>query len=649
MKTRILTSTLSLIAVAAAAPAFAQERVADSDDSTITVIGTTLDADQSNASVSVIDAADIRRAQNGSVADQLARLPGIIATQNGGLGGFTGVRIRGAEAEQTLVVIDGVRVGDPSSPGGGFDFGNLMLGTIDRVEVLRGANSLPWGSQAIGGVVAVTTSTAELGTTSGRIGAEYGSRDTVRANGQLHTSLGASQFGIGGGYTRTDGISTAKVGTERDGYRQYSLNLTNRTEIGNTLVFRAFGLFADSKLDLDGFAPPTYSFGDTAEYQETQEHYAAATIEHRPGGNGSEGGFSHKLQYAFADINRDNFDPSIGNDPSFAARGRNERLSYSLDWAAVSQVRVLAGAEREWTHSLTADAFSSDAGKTATTSFWGMVVAKPTETLSLTAGVRHDDHRDFGGATTLAFDAGQKFGDLVTVRASYREGFKAPTLFQLSDTAGAFGNPELLPEQAKSYEIGLRFGDTHRWFLDVAAFRRDSRNLIDFVSCPPGTIIPAICATGTRPFGTYDNINRARGEGFEVEGGAKLGAAFELSANYSLISVKDRTPGGIFEGNRLSRRPRHLANAELAWTPGGALDGADLSVAVRYAGKSFDDRGNNVRIDDYVLVDLRVTYPLTAGIEIFGRVENLFNEEYQTVATYGTAGRSAYAGVRWAF
>lgn len=650
MKSRIFKTTLSLTALVAATPAIAQESTADSADATITVIGSPLHSDQSNASVSIIDTADITRAQNGAAADLITRLPGVNATQNGGLGGFTGIRIRGAEAEQTLVVIDGVRVGDPSSPGGGFDFGNLMLGTIDRIEVLRGANSLPWGSQAIGGVIAVTTTAADAETTSGRIAAEYGARDTARVNGQLRTAIGGSQFGIGGGYVRTDGISQAAIGTERDGYRQYSLNLTNRTEIGNTLLFRAFGLFADSRVDLDGFAPPTYSFGDTPEYQDTQEHYAAATIEHRPGGNASEGGFSHKLQFAFADINRDNFDPSFGStDPSFSARGRNERLSYSLDWQAVSQLRLLAGVEREWVRSLTADAFSSDIGKTATTSFWGMLVGKPTDSLSLTAGIRHDDHRDFGGATTLAFDAGQKIGNLVTVRASYREGFKAPTLFQLSRTASAYGNPDLQPERARSYELGLRFGDAQRWFVDVAAFRRDSRNLIDFVSCPPGATIPAICAGGTRPYGTYDNINRARGEGFEVQGSVKLGDQIRLSGNYSLISVKDRTPGGFYEGNRLARRPRNLANAELGWTPGGALDGADLSVAVRYAGNSFDNRANTVKLDEYVLVDLRASYPLTAGIDLFGRVENLFDEDYQTVATYGTAGRSAYVGVRWAF
>src|SRR3546814_3749256 len=105
----------------------------------------------------MIDEEALTRAQNGAAPDQSARLPGVAITHYGTLGGVTNLRIRGAEGEQTLVVIDGVRVGDPSSPGGGFDFANLMIGGIDRIELLRGANSLPWGSQAIGGVVSVPT------------------------------------------------------------------------------------------------------------------------------------------------------------------------------------------------------------------------------------------------------------------------------------------------------------------------------------------------------------------------------------------------------------------------------------------------------------------------------------------------------------
>src|SRR3546814_3779773 len=128
--------------------------------------------------------------------------------------------------------------------------------------------------------------------TTGRFGAEVGAHDTVRLNGQLRTAaFGPAQFGIGAGYVRTDGISNAAVGTERDGYRQVSVNLTNRTEIGDTVELRDFGLFADSRVELDGFQPPTSSrFGDTDEYQKTRQHYTAATIEHRQGGNGATAG-----------------------------------------------------------------------------------------------------------------------------------------------------------------------------------------------------------------------------------------------------------------------------------------------------------------------------------------------------------------------
>ncbi|MDZ3831653.1 MAG: TonB-dependent receptor [Sphingopyxis sp.] len=656
----------SLLAIAIAVPTVSQAdegvlRKSDREYS-ITVTGERLDRERSNASWSLIDAAELQRAQNGSAADLIARRPGVSITRNGTLGAVTALRIRGAEGEQTLVVIDGVRVGDPSSPGGAFDFGNLMLGSIDRIELLRGANSLAWGSQAIGGVVSINMTqpvTGDAGATNGQINAEYGAHDTTRLNGQLRTGpMGPTQFGIGAGYVRTDGISNAAAGTERDGYRQYSLNLSNRTEIGETLSFSAFGLYANSRVDLDGFAAPAFTFGDTGEFQKTSEHYAAASIEHRPGAQASTTGFSHKLQFGIADINRDNFDPARGETPSFRARGRSKRLSYSIDWGfggasdngASNGLRLIAGAEREWTRSQTADAFSADAGRTVTTGLWAMLAGRPTNGLSLTAGVRHDDHRDFGSETSIALDAGQQLGDHVTVRASYREGFKAPTLFQLSEAMGAYGNPALRPERARSYEIGVRLSDGPWWFLDVAWFRRDSRDLIDFVTCPAGAnALPAICATGKRPFGTYDNINRARAQGVEVDGAIQVTDRLLLRANYSLISTADRTAASSLEGKQLSRRPKHLANAEIMWSPGDAFAGTELSVAARYTGASYDDRANSRRLGEYWLVDLRIRYPLVSGIDVFARLENLLDTDYQAVAGYGTTGRSAYAGIRWAF
>lgn len=263
------------------------------------------------------------------------------------------MRIRGAEGEQTLVVIDGVRVGDPSSPGGGFDFANLMLGAIDRIEVLRGANGLPWGGQAISRVVASTARPTQSAAARAAGSAPNMARAIQReVNGRSPTSARVAMASAAAMSAPT-ASAMPRSAPNATATANMPLNLTNRTEIGNTLTvhLRAFSLYADNRVDLDGFAPPTYSFGDTAEYQG-----AARTLcrrlpsEHRPGGNAGTTGFSHKLAFGFADINRDNYDPAVGSDPSFKARGRSERLSYSIDWltagnASGQQVRLIAGAE----------------------------------------------------------------------------------------------------------------------------------------------------------------------------------------------------------------------------------------------------------------------------------------------------------------
>jgi outer membrane cobalamin receptor len=223
------------VALFAAMPAFAQDAAQDcnvepndcivvADMKTppdiVVAAGVPQYAGQIGQAVTIITRAEIEQRQTVSISDLLATTPGITVSRNGGPGGLTGVRIRGAEAEQTLTLIDGVRVNDPSSPGGGFDFGNLLAGSVERIEVLRGANSVPWGSQALGGVVNIVTSTPTEGL-QGRGSVEYGSHDTVFANAGVSGGKGAVTASLTGGYLRTDGVSSAAIGTEPDGYRQY--------------------------------------------------------------------------------------------------------------------------------------------------------------------------------------------------------------------------------------------------------------------------------------------------------------------------------------------------------------------------------------------------------------------------------------------
>ena len=173
--------------------------------------------------VTVIDRDLLLQHQTVIVSDLLAQTPGVTVTRNGGVGGFTGVRIRGAEAEQTLVLIDGVRINDPSSPGGGFDFANLLADNVERIEVLRGPNSVPWGSQAIGGVVNVVSARPSFAPSlSARV--EGGSFGTAQAVANASGTLGRVAASLGAGDFTTDGISQAATGTERDGYEHLGAN-----------------------------------------------------------------------------------------------------------------------------------------------------------------------------------------------------------------------------------------------------------------------------------------------------------------------------------------------------------------------------------------------------------------------------------------
>jgi vitamin B12 transporter len=581
--------------------------------------------------VTVIDRATIERRQTVSIADLLATTPGVTVSRNGPLGGFTALRIRGAEGEQTLTIIDGVRVNDPSAPGGGFDFANLLAGSVDRVEILRGPNSVPWGSQALGGVVNIVTAAPGWGV-QGRGSVEYGDHDSVFANAAISGANNRFSGALTAGYLRSDGVSAAAIGTEPDGYRQYGatgrvgINLTD--EIGVDLR----GYYAHSRTQLDGFPPPNYSFADDREYSTTQELYGYVGA-HADLANGR---FKNRLAFTIADINRDNFDPGVGTAPSFIGRGRSQRYEYQGDFQLVEQLRLVAGAEHEDTRFNDGFTFAS----AGVTSFYGEAIAKPIRQLTITGGVRHDQHRAYGGHTTFGADAALALDSGTTFRASYGEGFKAPTLYQLY---GDFGTRSLRPETARNYDVGVeQFFLQRRASVAVTYFHRDTTNQIDFRACAPADVTNPATICFNRPFGTYDNIARTRAQGVEAELTLRPIDDLTFTANYSYIHAENRAAGGNF-GKDLARRPRQTVNVSLDYKlPFGLALGGTIS----HVGDSFDNAANTVRLDGYVLAGVRAEMPLGGHFAVYGRVDNLFDERYQTVSGYGTLGRAAYGGVR---
>jgi vitamin B12 transporter len=585
-------------------------------DIIVTATGSTQVPEDSGLAISLIEKDDIERLQPSNIADLLTRTPGVTVSNTGPIGGFSAVRIRGAEGEQTLALIDGVRLNDPSSPGGGFDFGNLLVGNIQSVEVLRGPNSVPWGSQAIGGVVNIITRRPAY-ETEGSARAEYGSNDRANLVGNISSKVGPVGFSLGGGYFRDDGISAAASGSEADGYRQYGANGRVELSLSDNASIDLRGYYADARAEADGFPAPTFSLADTLEYSKTQQLTGYAGL------NLALGDLKNRLAFTISDINRDNFASPAAATVDFLARGRSERFEYQGDWRIADSIRTVFGAEHE--RSKFTDGFSP--AKTRSSGAYAQAIITPVEQITLTAGGRIDDYNTYGSKATFSANAVWRARDNTTIRAAYGEGFKAPTLFQLFSF---FGDPTLQPEEAKSYELGfeqrvidgqLRFGAT--------AYRRRVRNMIDF---------------DLSTF-TYNNIRRAKAKGVEAFIEMTPGERLTIAANYSYTDSKTRLDTAAAFTRRI-RVPVHSLNLSADWTPMKRLK---LGTDVRLASDSLDGFGGSVRMDGYVLLGARASFAINDIIELYGRVENAGDTDYQTVAGYNAYGRNAHIGLRARF
>lgn len=616
---------LLAVSSALAAPAWAQDgdpiilapdRMSP-DTITVTATGVRTDIANTGQAITLIGRAEIEQVQGADVERVLRRVPSATLTRNGPVGAFTSLSLRGASGDQLLVLVDGVRVADPAAPAGGFDFGNLLTGTVNKLDILRGSNSTIWGSDAVGGVVDVSTRR----TSGAQAAVEYGSRGTLFANAATGVEGDRYFASLTGGWLRTGGFSAAAGGTERDPFRQGSLGGTVFFDATDQIEVFATGRYARGQLDIDGFSfTPPFLPVDTSERQVTRQYSGAVGAAYY-GTDLTLRGF-----WSLADTARENFASPAATQPDFASDGHSERLSLRGEYRLIGGLAVAFGAEREWTDYRTTFARRAETAITGAYAQLGWVLGG----LAVHAGARIDAHERFGSEWSLGGDVSYVVAPDWRVKASVGEGFKAPTLFQLFSD---FGNEALQPERSTSFDIGVergsRGGPLH---LALTAFRRNSESLIDFAF------------TDGRPNGGYFNVGRARAQGMELELGTRLSERLSAGAVYALIDTQDRTAGVAGQGNELPRRPRHAGTVYADWrTPVAGLSiGADL----RLVGDSFDDRANLRPIDGHAVADLRASLPVGERLELFGRVENLFDAQYQTVLGYAQPGRGVFAGVR---
>lgn len=647
---RTALTVLAAASLLAAAPSFAAEALEQQaaapdvagragatavEDVIVTANRSAQPIERVGASVAVLTQAAIEARQTTAVAELLAQTPGVSYSRNGGVGAANSLYIRGAEGHHTVVLIDGVKLNDPSSTQGGFNFGNLLVGDAARIEVLRGAQSTLWGSQAIGGVVNIVTAepTEAL---QGSLDAEAGARGTTYFRGgvgggneRLSWRLAASRYS-------TDSFSAYATGTEDDGYDNTGLSGRLNLKITDAVSLDLRSVWSSGRADFDAWN------GDSRDYGKTQElvAYAGLNIDLL------NGRFRNRIGYAHTDTDRRNFNPDNKIQPlTFDAEGQNRRWEYQGAFAVTETLNTTFGVEHEKSEmkSRSLGDWNPNAdygrGEAELNSVYGQVQWTVLDGLTLTGGLRYDDHAQYGDNLLGQVAAAWALNDGATVlRASWGQGFRAPGLYELYSE---YGNLDLQPEEADSWEVGVEQRLFDRAVVSATYFQRDSVNEINYANCLPGDAHP-ICS---QPYGGYyQNIQKAETKGVELIGRLDVTKRLHVNANYTWTDAKNAA--GDHEGKRLRLRPEHMGNlaADYDWA-----FGLKTGLSVRYVGETFNDLANAVKVDAYTLVDLRASYPIDDHLEVYGRIENAFDEEYQTVLGYGTAGRGVFGGVRVRF
>jgi vitamin B12 transporter len=608
------TALLGAALLSAALPVYADE--VDTQDiklDTIIVEGSRLNQTEAEigTSVSIITAEDITKLGFDFAVDAVASAPGVTVNQNGGFGGAASVRIRGAATGQTLVLVDGAPVGDPAVTDGSFNFAYLDTENIERIEVLKGPQSTLWGSDAIGGVVSITTKRAgeSLG---GNLFGEYGSFNTFRAGGSVSNAGDIGDFRIAATGISSDGISKADEANgnpEDDGYDSKTISARGGLNLPNKIRLESTLLWNDANADFD-----SYTYGAQGSIGDGNENTQTETLS----GNVSlkvpilDGRFENLLLVGYSGISRKNF---TNGAQSYSAEGDRNLYRYQGTFTVDDRNKLAFGAEREET--------TANGEDSSIDGLFGLYEFKPVEKLTLTGGVRVDDHEKFGSETTGRVAAAYSATDQLILRASWGQGFKAPSIFQSTYICSFCGltepNANLKPESSEAYDIGLDWSSADgRVQAGVSLFDQETENMIDF-SYTAG----------------YDNIALVKSKGVELTGSYQFVNWLGVSANYAYIDAEDGN------GNKLARIPEHTGDVTVSLDPAGAFSGA---ILLRYNGEEANTDGTT--LDSWTRVDLTGSYELTDTIELYGRIENLFDAHYQQILGYGTPGLSGSVGLR---
>ncbi|MCZ0961559.1 TonB-dependent receptor plug domain-containing protein [Paracoccus benzoatiresistens] len=603
-----LTLTAAL-ALTTALPALAQVAAQDPfvlDDITLTANREPTELSRSGSSVSVLTGESLEGLAGQPLSRSLTRLPGVTLSQQGPLGTLGALQLRGAPAQYVPVVIDGIEVSDPAATRPYYDIGGQIGAGVERVELLRGAQSALYGSRAVAGVLSLQSLRPTEDGLHHHFGIEAGSYDTLTASYGATLRRDGTDLAFQASHVRTDGFSALDEDDgnfEEDGYEATRLSFYSAHTLQNGAVIGFNGFWEDSTGDFDDW------LGDVAgtpgdDYSERESYGLRGFAQF------TTGAVDHDIALTRYRIDRTSW--SDGFVSPFT--GTRTKLSWQGATDIGQDVRAVFGADTEKED-------SDGNGDARINGVFVETTAALGDRIDITTSLRRDDHSRFGGFTSGRVAAVYRADDDLLLRAALGNGFRAPSLYELF---GDYGDASLEREESRTYEIGVekQWGDS---YLRATAFWLKTESLIGFDY--------AATACG-QPFGCYAQVDgTARRRGVEFDGRYAFGAGHALTAAYTFIDNQTDVP-------EWAMVPERVLNLGVQTTfATGTTAGIDLQ---HVAGRPDD-------LEDFTTVDLLVSHPLRDNAEAYLRLENVLDEDYQWVEGYGTSGRAVYAGLRASF
>lgn len=590
------------------------------------------------SSISVIDSAEIAQSNKINVLGLLKDQYGLSISQSGGPGQLAQLYMRGADPGDVLVLIDGVKLNPPEFSGNSYDFSNLPIDNIERIEILRGPQSTLYGSDAMAGVINIITKKGD-GKPSYFFNIEDGSLNSFKGLAGTNGSYEQADYSVTFSKTKSNGVSAADViygNTEPDGYDDYNISSRFGWTINPDIKLNAYAEFNSGKTDLDQHGGP---YGDDPTYMDFHEqgaYKAEANI------TGLQGLWQQDISFSFMrDLTRYNYDSTLNNPAS--SRSFYQGNIYQLEWQ--NNIKILqahfltfgfsAGKE----NSSSADSYlSSEYGNFISAfpekdmnTFSGYLQdqIKISSNVFTIAGIRYDNYGNLGSALTYRVTQTYLIEETGTkLKAVFGTGFKAPSLFNLYDPN--YGNPDLKSEKSNGWEAGFeQYLFNYDVLFGVTYFSNNFWDLIGYNSNYVSI-----------------NIDKAQTDGIESYLTAEFSRAIRLNASYTLTNTIDKAPTD--ENFSLIRRPKNSAALTFNYN---FSNEANANFDIVYVGKRDDEDFSVypyriVQLSAYTLLNISAAYSILKNVQLYGRIENALNEKYEDVWGFGTAGRTGYIGLK---